>query len=99
MSGYLAVVLDAYSRLAIGWAIERTLEAKLAVGALQMALDNRGAPAGLRGRLNTRVRILDCLPTPETRPTELRSRWRREETGTERTGSRRFTRGNSALNR
>lgn len=44
---YLAVLLDAYSRLMIGWAIERTLEAKLAVGALQMALDKRGAPAGL----------------------------------------------------
>jgi transposase InsO family protein len=44
---YLAVVLDAYSRLVIGWAVERTLEAKLAVGALQMALDKRGAPAGL----------------------------------------------------
>ncbi len=44
---YLAVVLDAYSRLVIGWALERTLEAKLALGALQMALDKRGAPAGL----------------------------------------------------
>lgn len=44
---YLAVVLDAYSRLVIGWTVERTLEAKLAVGALQMALDKRGAPAGL----------------------------------------------------
>jgi transposase InsO family protein len=44
---YLAVVLAAYSRLVIGWAVERTLEAKLAVGALQLALDKRGAPAGL----------------------------------------------------
>lgn len=44
---YVAVVLDAYSRLVIGWAIERTLEAKLAVSALQLALDKRGAPAGL----------------------------------------------------
>jgi transposase InsO family protein len=44
---YLAVVLDSYSRLVIGWALERTLEAKLAVGALRMALDQRGAPAGL----------------------------------------------------
>jgi putative transposase len=44
---YLAVVLDAYSRLVIGWALERTLEAKLAVGALQMALEKRGAPSGL----------------------------------------------------
>jgi len=43
----LAVVLDSYSRLVIGWALERTLEAKLAVGALRMALDKRGTPAGL----------------------------------------------------
>jgi putative transposase len=44
---YLAVVLDAYSRLVIGWALERTLEAKLAIGALQMALDKRGPVAGV----------------------------------------------------
>lgn len=44
---YLAVVLDAYSRLVIGWSLERTLEAKLSIGALQMALGKRGAPAGL----------------------------------------------------
>lgn len=44
---YLAVVLDAYSRLVIGWALERTLEAKLATGALQMALKKRGAAEGL----------------------------------------------------
>ena len=43
----MAVVLDSYSRLVIGWALERTLEAKLAVGALRMALDKRGTPAGL----------------------------------------------------
>ena len=34
---YLAVVLDAYSRRVIGWNLGRTLEAELAVGALQMA--------------------------------------------------------------
>jgi transposase InsO family protein len=39
---YLAVVLDAYSRLVIGWALERSLEARLAIGALQMALKKRG---------------------------------------------------------
>jgi putative transposase len=44
---YLAVVLDAYSRLVIGWALERTLEAKLAIGALQMALDKRAPAAGV----------------------------------------------------
>ncbi len=44
---YLAVVLDAYSRLVIGWALERTLEAKLSIGALRMAIKRRGVPAGL----------------------------------------------------
>ena len=44
---YLAVVLDAYSRLVVGWAIERTLEAKLSIGALRIALKLRGASAGL----------------------------------------------------
>lgn len=44
---YLAVILDAYSRLVIGWALERTLEASLTLGALRMALAKRGAPAGL----------------------------------------------------
>jgi transposase InsO family protein len=44
---YLAVVLDSYSRLVIGWALERTLEATLTLSALRMALDKRGAPAGL----------------------------------------------------
>jgi len=44
---YLAVILDVYSRKVIGWALERTLEAKLSLGALRMALAKRGAPAGL----------------------------------------------------
>lgn len=44
---YLAVVLDAYSRLVIGWSLERTLEAKLAVAALRMALSKRKVPQGL----------------------------------------------------
>jgi putative transposase len=38
---YLAVVLDKFSRRVIGWALGRTLEAKLAVAALRMAIDQR----------------------------------------------------------
>jgi putative transposase len=38
---YLAVVLDAYSRRVIGWDLSRTLEAELAIRALQMALNGR----------------------------------------------------------
>jgi putative transposase len=44
---YLAVVLDAYSRRVIGWALGRTLEARLAVEALRMALIERNPPPGL----------------------------------------------------
>jgi putative transposase len=38
---YLAVVLDAYSRRVIGWDLARTLQAELAVRALEMALNQR----------------------------------------------------------
>ena len=38
---YLAVVLDAYSRRVIGWDLGRTLQAELAIRALQMALNER----------------------------------------------------------
>jgi len=44
---YLAVVLDAYSRRVIGWALGRTLEAGLAVSALTMALRQRCPAPGL----------------------------------------------------
>jgi putative transposase len=44
---YLAVVLDAYSRRVIGWALDRTLEDDLAVAALQMAFRNRTPTEGL----------------------------------------------------
>jgi putative transposase len=44
---YLAVVLDAFSRKVIGWALGRTLGAELAVAALQMALAQRQPAAGL----------------------------------------------------
>jgi len=44
---YLAVALDAFSRRVIGWALERTLEAKLTMTALKMALSRRKVKAGL----------------------------------------------------
>jgi putative transposase len=44
---YLAVVLDAFSRRVIGWALGRTLEAELAVAALRMALIERQPLPGL----------------------------------------------------
>jgi putative transposase len=44
---YLAVVLDAYSRRVIGWALDRHLEDDLAIAALEMAFRQRTPPAGL----------------------------------------------------
>jgi putative transposase len=44
---YLAVILDAFSRRVIGWALGRTLQAGLAVSALHMALRQRKPPPGL----------------------------------------------------
>ena len=44
---YLAVVLDAFSRKVVGWALGRTLGATLAIEALQMALKTRRPAAGL----------------------------------------------------
>jgi transposase InsO family protein len=43
---YLAVILDAYSRKVVGWAMEDHLKASLAIEALQMALDGREVIAG-----------------------------------------------------
>ena len=44
---YLAVILDAFSRRVIGWALGRTLEAGLAIAALAMALAERRPQPGL----------------------------------------------------
>jgi putative transposase len=44
---YLAVILDAHSRRVIGWALDRTLEDELTMGALRMALDRRSPAPGL----------------------------------------------------
>jgi putative transposase len=44
---YLAVVLDAFSRRVIGWALARSLEDDLAIAALTMAFRRRSPPEGL----------------------------------------------------
>ena len=43
---YLAIILDAFSRRAIGWALEDHLEASLALAALEMALQARRPQPG-----------------------------------------------------
>jgi putative transposase len=44
---YLAVILDAFSRRAIGWALEERLETNLTLTALAMALEQRRPAPGL----------------------------------------------------
>jgi putative transposase len=44
---FLAVVIDRYSRKAIGWALDRTLTARVAVTALQQAIGQRQPPPGV----------------------------------------------------
>jgi putative transposase len=44
---YLAVVIDAYSRRVIGWALERTMEDDLTLAALRKALELRRPAPGL----------------------------------------------------
>jgi transposase InsO family protein len=44
---YLAVILDAFSRRGVGWALGRSLETELTLRALRMALERRRPAAGL----------------------------------------------------
>jgi transposase InsO family protein len=43
---YLAVILDAFSRKAIGWAISKSIDRALAISALKMAIAQRSPAAG-----------------------------------------------------
>jgi transposase InsO family protein len=44
---YLAVIIDAFSRRVIGWALDRTLEDTLPIAALRLAFDQRQPAPGL----------------------------------------------------
>jgi transposase InsO family protein len=44
---YLAVILDAFSRKVVGWALDRSLATRLALSALEQALAARQPPPGL----------------------------------------------------
>jgi putative transposase len=44
---YLAVIIDAFSRRVIGWALERTLHRRLSMAALQHAIEERHPGPGL----------------------------------------------------
>jgi putative transposase len=44
---YLAVILDAFSRKVVGWALDRSLASRLAIAALEQAIATRQPPSGL----------------------------------------------------
>ncbi len=44
---YLAVILDGFSRRVVGWALGRTLAARLTIGALEQAIEGRRPEPGL----------------------------------------------------
>ena len=44
---YLAVILDAFSRRVLGWMLDRTLVARLTIGALEQAIEERRPEPGL----------------------------------------------------
>jgi putative transposase len=44
---FLAVVIDRFSRKAIGWALDRSLAARVAIAALQQAIARRQPPPGV----------------------------------------------------
>jgi putative transposase len=58
---YLAVILDAFSRKAVGWALEQSLDASLAVAALDQALHARKPPKG-QPHSSFRPRRAICQP-------------------------------------
>jgi putative transposase len=43
---YVAVILDAWSRLVVGYAISRSIDARLALAALSVAIEKRQLPPG-----------------------------------------------------
>ena len=55
---FLAVILDKWSRRTVGWALDRTLAARLAVRALEMAIKARQPAPGLVHHFRPRGPIL-----------------------------------------
>lgn len=58
---YLAVVLDLFSRMAIGWAMSHSMKTRFVLDALQMAINRRGTPAGLLWHSDRGVQYADAL--------------------------------------
>lgn len=69
---YLAVILDAFSRCCIGWALERSLTTEVALGALRMALAARPWSAGVIHHSDQGVQYASIAYTETLRAAGLR---------------------------
>lgn len=74
---YLAVLLDAFSRRVIGWALERHMMTELPLAALRMALATRTVPPGLihhsdRGKQYAAAAYVSLLVKHQIRPSMSR---------------------------
>lgn len=56
---YLAVVLDLFARVAVGWSMSHSMQTRFVVDALQMAVDRRGTPKGLLWHSDRGVQYAD----------------------------------------
>ena len=58
---YLAIVLDLFSRMAIGWSMSHSMKTRFVLDALQMAIDRRGNPDGVLWHSDRGVQYADEL--------------------------------------
>jgi transposase InsO family protein len=75
---YLAVILDAFSRSVVGWALERRLHTRIALAALEMALERRNPLPGLvhhsdRGVQYASREYAECLERRQIVPSMSRA--------------------------
>lgn len=58
---YLAIVLDLFSRMAIGWSMSHRMKTQFVLDALQMAIDRREKPSGVLWHSDRGVQYADAL--------------------------------------
>jgi putative transposase len=64
---YVAVILDAWSRMIVGYAIGRSIDARLTVAALRAAIERRTPPPGLYPPFRSRLPIRRAALSGDTR--------------------------------
>jgi putative transposase len=70
---YLAAILDAWSRRVVGYAISRSIDARIAIAALENSYPNQAAADGLHPPLGPRFAI--CFRALPQHARRTRSRW------------------------